>query len=236
MSSRKVREVLATAVITMFTGQGSLYPIMYPYIVSYLKYKSDSFSFKMCYLSFFFDYFSYSLWNKIQPYFYRYLGIKNTFNLGGLLSLIWLFLYLKTPNIYCFYLQAMLLGLVSTINIQTPLVFLRTAYKENGLKYYGYIMSSPLVWLLVFALFSPKIVNPTNRGMDFMIDGEKYYSRTVCDNLWKLFCVHGFATSVLVWVSVLFLRNPEGYEGEWTLFVTKSLRKLRMRFFKTENN
>ena len=219
-------EVVVLFFIFLNFAQTAIYPLLFPYLVSNLKYKDPSITFKQCYLTFFFCYLSLTLCNKMQEHFYELLGIKNTIRLGAIIHVCWVFAYLYVANIYLFYLQAFILGILTTMGFQIPLVFLRTVYPEHGLKYYGCIMCAPMLGIVVFTSFASWLVNPNDEGMTNWIGDESYYSTRICQNLVYLFYAYGFGSAFVILLLVCFIKNPDIYRGTLNVWVHRQLGRL----------
>ena len=175
--SKSPMYTVITVFIVFFNfSQFYFFPVFYPYIVSYMKYKNDRVTFKLFFFSFFIMYIGLILQNKLMGKMYATIGILNTIRFSAVLHLVWLFSFILFPYILVAYLLAVLEGIIFTIGHQCVLVYLRVLYPKEGLKYFGYVLSAPMVGVIFFSWTSNFFINQNNEKMNVLIDNEYYYS------------------------------------------------------------
>ena len=216
-----IKDLLITCIIMITDMIYMPFPVMLPYLYSYIKHIDESISLSWAYSTMVFIYTGSICGNIILPKFFLIFGIKKTFILGGIIYFFDCCFFTIFAGKYTLLIFGFIGGI--SLNFKTlPTNFYLTNKYENGVEYlpYSYIGQSigVIVWSIVIAV----IVNPLNKNMDAVsfYNGykEEYFDKIVSSQITPFLLINGLSGVIVITFLAMFLNVPEYLSGNFSLW------------------
>ena len=216
-----VKDLVITCLIMVTDMIYMPFPVMLPYLYSYVKHIDESVSLSWAYSVMVCIYIGSIIGNLIIPKFFLIFGIKKTFIIGGFIYFLDCIFFTIFAGRYSLLIFGLIGGI--SLNFKTlPTNFYLTNKYENGVEYlpYSYIGQSigVVVWSIVIAF----IVNPLNKNMDAVsyFNGykEEYFDKEVSSHITPFLLINGSSGFIIIGILAMFLNVPEYLNGNFSLW------------------
>ena len=189
----------------------SLWPILYPYIASYIKHYNPSITMKNVFATTIGIFIGRIIGGFFLPNLYFFFGIRGTMQIGGLLLFINYILYFELTSLTGLFFNNLFAGVNYQISFLSVTFFLSEKY-TNGLLYVNYVYIGSSLGIIFWGIVSIYIINPRNGGMILEIKEngiiENYFPFEMIHNF-KFFMIVIACFSLLFVLPTFFLEDPE---------------------------
>lgn len=198
-----------------------VWPLLYPYIGSYVKHIHKDISFNALYYNFAVVYMGMFAGNALLPKLFFILGIRKTVQVGSFLYVLNCVLFTQWTTLMGFYFNVATMGFVIQFFMFTAAYFFTEKY-ENGLLYIGYVAIGGTAGSFFWPFILNIMVNPDNELMTEVnyINGHKesYYSYGVSMRMKGFMFLHGFVVFLTNFLLSRFIQNPEKHQSKVSLW------------------
>ena len=210
----------------------STWPILYPYIASYIKHYNPNITMKSIFATTIGIFIGRIIGGVLLPNLYFLFGIKGTMQIGGLLLFINYLLYFCFTSIFGVFFNNLFAGVNYQIAFLSVSFFLSEKYL-NGLLYINYVYIGSSIGIIFWGIVSIYIINPDNIGMTLKLtEGnleENYFPWEMVKNF-KFFMIVLACFSLLFILPTFFLDDPENITPNFFIYFkalfTKDKKKL----------
>ena len=199
-----------------------IWPLIYPYLTSYLKHSNPATTMKEMFCATLGLFIGVTAGNIILPKLYFFFGIKKTMQIGGFLNLLNCFFYFYFSNRFFVVLNIIFSGLIYQFCIISVNYFLSEKY-EDGYFYCNYVFVGQNIANIFWPFIAVLIINPDNVGMNLEIyeNGEiiNYFPWSISKNFPFLISTIGIVNFLIIMVSTFFLKDPENIKGVFVQYI-----------------
>lgn len=196
-----------------------IWPIIYPYLSSYLIQKNSSLSMKKIFSTTIGMFFGTIIGSIICSRFYFFFGIKKSMQIGGVILFANYILYFYISNFIGICLNIILSGAISQMGILSVSYFLSEKY-ENGHLYCNYVYIGTNIANFFWPFICVILINPDNHGMTEFINGEYYFPAKIGRNFPLLMIVIGITSSLIIFFTTFFLEDPDHIKPNFIPWIT----------------
>ena len=197
------------------------FPVMLPYLYSYVKHIDESISLSWAYSVMVCVYTGSILGNIILPKFFLIFGIKKTFIIGGFIYFLDCIFFTLFAGKYTLLIFGMVGGIC--LNFKTiPTNFYLTNKYENGVEYLAYSYVGQSIGVIIWSIVIAVMVNPLNKNMDSVsyYNGykEQYYDKDVSSKITPFLLINAISGLLIITLMSSFLNVPEHLSGNFSIW------------------
>ena len=189
-----------------------IWPIIYPYLGSYVKHYNQDLSMKMIFSTTIAMVFGITLGNIILPRLYFLFGIKKTMQIGGFCILVNCVLFYSFSTFFPILFNVLFCGTIYQLCIMSISYYLSEKY-DNGYIYCNYVYVGQNVANIIWPYVAVFLINPNNKGMtDIFEEGgetENYFPWEISENFPLLMKTIGIVSFLIVMITTYFLKDPK---------------------------
>lgn len=223
MEFELLKDILILFIVNVGSNFHTQWPIIYPYLGSYLKEYNDAITLKQVFSSLILVFLGTFIGNSILPRVFFILGVKKTLQLGSILYFINLVCYYSFTSTAMFYFNMIWTGIIAQFVNFTVTYFFSEKY-TNGVFYSSYATLGLAVSGFVWPVIISKIINPENKTMEAVTTSggiqERYYGPEVSFRIIRYLNINGLTTMIINVLLCQLLKNPKNSTSKVSLWIS----------------